>query len=110
MRRLAPTPMRRGFFLSHESDTIDLLESGFSGLDQRRRRVAQRDGSRGARRLFKLSRRRTRHDQLPELVVQHQQLADCLTPLEARPAALAAAVALANLAEHAHQALRQDAV
>src|SRR5688500_1577596 len=107
MMRLAPRPIRRCFLLSHESDTIDLLESGFAGLHQRESRVAQRDGARGARRLFQLARGSARHDELSQLVIQHQELADRLATLEPRAAAFAAAFLSARSADDPDQALRQ---
>src|SRR5688572_4378833 len=86
--RLAPRPMRTCFFLSHESDTIDLLESGFAGFHQRGGGVAQRLCARRACRVLQLARRSARHDELPQLVVQDQQLADRLPALESGVTAL----------------------
>src|SRR6478672_11969496 len=101
---------RRVFLLRHKSDTIDLLESGFSCLHHLQRGFAQRQGSGGLRRRFQLAHRRARHDQLAQLVVQRDQLADRLAALEAGAAARAAAFALAGLAESPDQPLREDAV
>src|SRR6185503_5061657 len=110
MTRLAPRPIRRCFFLSHESDTIDLLESGFAGLHQRHRRIAQRDGARGARRVLEFPCRGTRHDELPELVVQDDELADRLAALESGSAALPAAFAAAGFAQDSDEPLRENPV
>src|SRR5688572_7006788 len=110
MTRCGPRPMRRCFLLSHESDTVDLLESSFAGLHQRGGRVAQRDRARGARRFFQLARRSARDDELPKLVIQDHELADRLAPAETGVSAVLATVRAAGLANDSYQALRQHAV
>src|SRR5262245_26395074 len=81
---------RRVFLLRHKSDTIDLLESGFVGLHELQGSLAQRQGAGGARRGLQLARRGARYDQLAQVVVQDEQLADRFPSLEAGAAALAA--------------------
>src|SRR3954471_23022175 len=80
--RSAQMPMR-DFLLRHKSDTIDLLECGFSGLHELHGGFAQGLGAGLARGLFQLARRRARHDHFAQLVVEHQQLADGFSSLEA---------------------------
>src|SRR3954465_14889829 len=99
--RSAQRPMRV-FLLRHKSDTIDLLESCFSCLHELHRGFAQGLGAGAARRLFQLARRRARHDQLAQLVVEDQQLADCLSSLEAGSPAFGAAAGMAALAINPH--------
>src|SRR4051812_19312141 len=104
-----PRPMRRGF-LRHKSDTVDLLESGFAGFYQPHGGFPERNRAGGARSYFELSSGSARHDQLPQFVVQHQQLADRLAALEAGAPAFRTSLALAGNAEGSDQSLRQDAV
>src|SRR3954469_10011422 len=104
--RSAQMPMRV-FLLRHKSDTIDLLEIGFSGLHELHRGIAQGLGAGFARRLFQLARRRARDDELAQLVVEHQQLADGFSSLEAGSAAFAATARMTGFAVHPHQALRE---
>src|SRR5579885_1036951 len=62
--------------LRNERNTVDFLEGGFARGDERERGFAQRHGAGGARDFLQLPRRRPGDDQLAQLVVHHQQLAD----------------------------------
>src|SRR5207248_2179147 len=95
----------RSCLLRHKSDTVDLLEACFSVIDQPHGGLPERQRAGGTRHFFKFSCRRARDDQLAQLVVQHEQLADRLAAAETGTAALRAALALARGAEHAHQSL-----
>src|SRR3954462_10660724 len=100
--------MRRG--LRHKSDTIYLLECGFARLHQLQRRVAQRHRAGGDGSFLQLARRRARDDELAQLVVKHEQLADRLAALEARPPAVAATFAATGGTKDSDKALRKHAV
>src|SRR5438067_12286687 len=102
--RSTARPMRSSL-LRHKSDTVDLLKTCFTVIDQPLGGLAERQRARGTRHFLKLFCRGARDDQLAQLVVQHEQLADRLTALEAGAAALRAALGFAAGAEHAHQAL-----
>src|SRR5690349_19614628 len=91
--------------LRNERNTVDFLESGFARLDQRERGLAQRHGAGGARDFLQLARGGARDDELAQLVVHHQQLADRPAALEAGAAAIRATLAHAGLAERPHQPL-----
>src|SRR5438094_736608 len=104
--RSTARPMRSSL-LRHKSDTVDLLKTCFSVIDQPLCGLPERQRARGTRHFLKLSCRRAGDDQLAQLVVQDQELADRLAAAEAGAAAMRAALALAARAEHAHQPLRQ---
>src|SRR5260221_13847078 len=97
----------RSCLLRHKSDTVDLLKTCFTVIDQPLCGLPERHRAGGTRYFLKFSCRGARDDQVAQLVVQHEQLADRLAALEAGAAALRAALAFAAGAEHAHQALRQ---
>src|SRR5438034_11670639 len=90
----------RSFLLRHKSDTVDLLEACFTVIDQPHRGLPERQRAGGTCHFFKLSCRRAGDDQLAQLVVQDQELADRLAALEAGAAARRAALAFAAGAEH----------
>src|SRR5919204_4083977 len=98
---------KRSCLLRHKSDTVDLLEAGFTVGDKPHGGLPERQRAGGTRHFLELPRWCPRDDQLAQLVVQHEQLADRFAPAEACTSALRAAASTARRAENAHQALRQ---
>src|SRR5437763_7862457 len=90
----------RSCLLRHKSDTVDLLEICFAVLYEPHCGLPQRQRAAGIRHFFQLPRARAGDDQLAQLVVQDEELADRLAAAISRAAARAAAAAFAGGAEH----------
>src|SRR5260221_6317013 len=94
----------RSCLLRHKSDTVDLLKTCFTVIDQPLCGLPERHRAGGTRYFLKFSCRGPRDDQIAQLVVQHAQLADRLAALETGVAALPAALAFAACAGPSHHA------
>src|SRR5262245_34612325 len=75
----------------HKRDTIDLLQGGFAESDRFECRFAQKARSVGPRRILDLPHRCALRDELPNLVVEDEELGYRLAPRVARAAAFTAA-------------------
>src|SRR4051812_42450119 len=96
--------------LRHKSDTIDLLLACFAVLYEAQSGLPERYRAAGTRRFLQLARWRARHDQVAQLVVQHEQLADRLPSLESGSPALMTPTGTAAGAINSNQPLRQHRV
>src|SRR5881394_848192 len=90
----------RSCLLRHKSDTVDLLNACFTVIDQPHGGLPERQRAGGTCHFLKFSCRCARDDQLAQLVVQNQELADRLAAAESGAPAMRAALALAARAEH----------
>src|SRR3954466_6008256 len=91
----------RSCLLRHKSDTVDLLETCFCVVDQPHGGLPERQRAGGTCHFLALSCRRAGDDQLAQLVVQDQELADRLAAAKARAAAWRAPLVFAAGTEHA---------